>query len=147
VLDDLPLHLDLIAVAMESGSSWTAALTLCGERAPDSALRRAWERVMLEVHAGAEPLEALRGLDQRANLRPISTLVSALRAADKLQMPWSAVLRERARQCAAHRFARAEHRARVAPLKLWAAMLLCLLPCTAVVLAFPVARWLSLLAS
>jgi tight adherence protein C len=143
VLDALPLHLDLIAVAMEAGSSWAAALAICAERAPDGPLRRAWERVGIELHAGAEPLEALRGLDQRMNLRPITTLVSALRAAQKLQMPWAPVLRERARQCAAGRFARAEHRARIAPLKLWAAMLLCLAPCTAVVLAYPLARWLA----
>ena len=146
VLDDLPLHLELIAVAMESGSSWTAALSLCAERVPESPLRHAWERVGLEIHAGAEPIEVLRALDLRMNLRPISTLVSALRAAEKLQIPWAPVLRERARQTAAHRFARAEHRARVAPLKLWAAMLLCLAPCTAVVLAYPVARWLAWIA-
>lgn len=143
VLNDLPLHLDLMAVTMESGSSWAAALAVCIERAPQSALRRAWERVGLDIHAGAEPIEALRDLDQRMNLRSISTLVSALRAAEKLQLPWAPVLRERARQGAATRFARAEHRARVAPLKLWAAMLLCLAPCTAVVLAYPLAQWLA----
>lgn len=143
VLDELPLHLDLIAVALESGSSWAAALALCVDRAPAGPLRRAWERVVLEMHAGAEPLEALRNLDQRLNLRPISTLVSALRAAEKLQMPWAPVLRERARQSAAGRFARAEHRARAAPLKLWAAMLLCLAPCTAAVLAYPLAAGLA----
>jgi tight adherence protein C len=147
VCDDLPLHLDLIAVAMETGSSWAAALALCVERAPEGPLRRAWERVGLEIHAGVEPIEALRALDQRMNLRPITTVVSALRAAEKLQLPWAPVLRERARQNAANRFARAEHRARAAPLKLWAAMWLCLAPCTAVVLAYPVARWLAWVAS
>jgi tight adherence protein C len=54
------------------------------------------------------------------------------------------VLRDRSRQSAASRFARAERRARAAPIKLWAAMLLCLAPCTAVVLAFPLARLLGL---
>ena len=128
---------------MEAGSSWSAALTLCIERAPDGPLRRAWQRVLLEIHAGAEPLDALRALEQRLRLQPLATLVAALRAADKLAMPASAVLRERARHCAAARFARAERRARAAPLKLWAAMLLCLAPCTAVVLAYPLAWTLA----
>lgn len=144
VLDDLPLHLDLLAMALESGCSWSAALVLCTERAPQGVLRRAWQRVILEIHSGVEPVDALRGLEQRLRLTPFATLVSALRAADKLQVPLAAVLRERARQTAAARFARAEHRARAVPLKLWAAMLLCLAPCTALVLAYPLARLLAL---
>jgi tight adherence protein C len=143
ILDELALHLDLLALAMESGSSWSAALVLCTERAPDGPLRRAWARVILEIHAGAEPLEALRNLEQRVRLRPFTTLLSALRAAEKLQQPVAMVLRERARQAAAGRFARAEREARAVPLRLWAAMLLCLLPCTAAVLAFPVADLLA----
>ena len=45
LLDEFTLHLDLIALAMESGSSLTSALHACAERAPDGPLRRAWARV------------------------------------------------------------------------------------------------------
>jgi tight adherence protein C len=144
LLDDLALHLELMALVMESGSSLTAALGTCAERAPDGGLRRAWARVVLDVHAGAELFEALRALDQRLGLRPFSTLVAALRSAERLGIDTAAVLRERARQAAANRFARAERRARAAPLKLWATLMLCLAPCTLVLLAFPVARLLAL---
>src|SRR5919108_3155132 len=65
ILDALPLHLDLMALALEAGGAWPGALTACIERAPDGPLRRAWERVLLEIHAGAEPLEALKQLEQR----------------------------------------------------------------------------------
>jgi tight adherence protein C len=143
ILDELALHLDLIALAMEAGSGWTAALVSCAERTPEGPLRRAWQRVIVEIQAGAEPMEALRGLEQRLRLRPFATLVSAVRAAEKLQQPLAPVLRERARSATAGTFARAEREARVAPLRLWAAMCLCLLPCTALVLAFPVARILA----
>jgi tight adherence protein C len=143
VLDELALHLDLIAVAMESGSTWGAALILCTERAPEGPLSRAWRRVILEIHGGAEPLDALRNLEQRLRLGPFTTLLSALRAAEKLHLPAASVLRDRARSCAASRFARAEREARAAPIKLWAAMLLCLVPCTAMVLAFPLAQLLA----
>jgi tight adherence protein C len=144
VLDDLSLHLDLIALAMESGSSLPAALSICAERAPAGALQRAWGRVILEIHAGAEPLEALRALEQRMGLRPFASLVTAVRAAERLNIEPARIIRERARQSAAHRFARAERLARAAPLKLWAALVLCLAPCTLVVLAFPMARMLAL---
>ncbi|MEJ0084139.1 MAG: type II secretion system F family protein [Pseudomonadota bacterium] len=144
LLDDLALHLDLMALAMEAGSSWTSALGICAERAPDGALRRAWQRVVLEVHAGADPFEALRGLDQRLGLRPVSTLIAALRSAERLGVDTAAILRERARQAAANRFARAERRARAAPLKLWATLMLCIAPCSLVLLAFPMARLLAI---
>jgi tight adherence protein C len=146
LLDELALHFELLAVAMESGSSWSSALALCVERAPDGPLRRAWSLVIREIQGGADPLDALRALDQRLRLQPLTTLVSALRAAEKLRLPAASVLRDRARHCAAARFARAERQARAAPLKLWAAMLLCLAPCSAVVLAYPLSKLLAMLA-
>lgn len=146
LLDELALHFELLAVALESGSSWSSALALCVERAPEGPLRRAWPLVIREIQAGAEPLDALRMLEQRLRLQPLTTLVSALRAAEKLRLPAASVLRDRARHCAAARFARAERQARAAPLKLWAAMLLCLAPCSAVVLAYPLSKLLAMLA-
>jgi tight adherence protein C len=145
VLDDLPLHLDLMALAMESGASLPLALATAAEHGPPGALRRAFEALLLDVHGGIEPLDALRELDQRIGLRSFNTLVTSLRSADRLGMPLAPVLRERATQSAANRFARAERRARAAPLKLWATLVLCIAPCTLVVLAFPVARLLSLI--
>lgn len=142
ISDDLAVHLDLIALAMEAGSSLPAAIAACAERAPEGSLQRAWGRVILEIHAGAEPLEALRGLEQRVGIKPLSSLGAALRSAERLNMDFAQVLRERARQSAAQRFARAEHLARAAPLKLWAALVLAIVPCTFVVLAFPIAQML-----
>jgi tight adherence protein C len=146
VLCDLAPHLDLIALAMESGSSLPAALAICAERAPDGALRRAWPRVILEIHAGAEPLEALRALEQRVNVKALSSLVGALRSAERFGIDAAQVFRERALQSAAQCFAQAERLARAAPLKLWAALVLCIAPCTLMVLAFPLAHMLAMAA-
>jgi len=146
VLDDLALHLDLAALAMEAGSSLPAALAICAERAVPGALQRALSRVSLEIHAGAEPLEALRGLEQRVGLKPLSSLVAALRSAERLNLGLAQVLRERALQSAGYRFARAERLARAAPLKLWAALVLAIAPCTFVVLSLPIARMLARIA-
>lgn len=146
LLDDLPLHLDLIALAMEAGAELPAALSTCAHRTPEGALRRAWARVILEIHAGAEPLEALRALEQRTGLKPLSVLLASLRSAEKFGMPPAQIFRDRARQSAAQRFARAERLARAAPLRLWAALVLAIAPCTFVVLAFPLAKLLALIA-
>lgn len=145
LLDHLPLHLDLMALSLESGGSLSGALALAAEHGPAGALRRALEGVLLEIHSGVEPLEALRSLEQRTRLRSLNVLVTALRSAERLSLPFAPVLRERATQAAANRFARAERRARAAPLKLWATLVLCIAPCTLVVLAFPVAKLLAML--
>jgi tight adherence protein C len=144
LFDDLAVHLDLIALAMDAGCTLPAALAVCAQRAPEGALRRAWARVLIEIHSGVEPIEALRALEQRTGLKPLAVLVTALRSAEKFGIPAAQVFRERARQAAAQRFARAERLARAAPLKLWAALVLCLAPCTMVVVAFPVARMLAI---
>jgi pilus assembly protein TadC len=143
ILDDLALHLDLAALAMEAGSSLSASLAICAERAVPGALQRAFRRLSLEIHAGAEPLEALRALEQRVGIKPLTSLVAALRSAERLNLDMAQVLRDRARQSAGHRFARAEQRARVAPLKLWAALVLAIVPCTFVVLSLPIAHLLA----
>jgi pilus assembly protein TadC len=143
LLDELALHLDLIALAVEAGSSLTSALNACAERAPDGPLRRAWARAVLDIHAGADVHETLREIEQRLALRPFSVAVLALRSAERLGVDAGVVLRERARQAAAGRFARAERLARAAPLKLWATLMLCIAPCTLLVLAVPVAQLLA----
>jgi len=143
ILDESTLHLELLALVLESGGSLTAGLSTCAARAPDGPLRRAIARVVREVAQGAEVHEALRAMDQRLGLRPISLLVTTLRNADRGGFDLGALVRERARQSAAARFARAERQARAAPLKLWATMLLCIAPCTLLVLAWPVAQLLA----
>ena len=144
--DELPLHLDLIALAMENGASLPAALALCAQHAPGGPLRRAWKRVLLDIHSGVESLDALRALEERLGFRLFGNLPAALRSAEKFGIEPAVVVREKARHAAGARFSRAEQLARAAPLKLWATLMLCLAPCTLVVLAFPVAKMLALVA-
>ena len=143
LLDELALHLDLIALVTASGGSLTSAVSICAERAPEGPLRRAWLRAALEMHGGTPVLDALREMEQRLGLRALSILITALRGAEKAGLDAAIVLRDRARQAAASRFARAERQARAAPLKLWATMALCIAPCTPLVLAFPMSRLLT----
>ena len=145
LLDELALHLDLIALALEAGSSLPSALNACAERSPQGPLRNAWAQAVLAIHAGADPHDELRDIEQRFALRPLTTALQALRSAERAGIDAAPVLRERARQSAAARFARAERQARAAPLRLWATLMLCIAPCTLLVLAFPVARLLAIL--
>ena len=145
MVDELALHLDLMALVVESGGSLSAAFGACVERAPEGPLRRAWAGLLVDTCNGVDIHEALKSVDQRLGLRAVSTLVVAVRNCERTGPGLPLVLRERARQAAAGRFARAERLARAAPLKLWATLMLCLAPCTMLVLAFPVADLLAAL--
>jgi tight adherence protein C len=145
IVAELALHLELMALVAESGGSLPAALNACVERAPAGPMRLAWQSALLEICAGAEAHEVLKAMDQRMGIRAVGTLVAAMRSHERAGIPLSVLLRERARQAAAGRFARAERLARAAPLKLWATLMLCLAPCTLLVLAFPVADLLTVL--
>ena len=145
VLDHLTLHLDVMALAVESGSSLPAALALAVEHGPPGALQRAFEGVLVDVHAGTEMLDALRALDQRLQTALVQHAGKRVALRRKARNTARAHPAERATQSAANRFARAERLARAAPLKLWATLVLCIAPCTLVVLAFPIARLLALI--
>ena len=145
IVDELALHLELTALVVESGGGLTAALGACVERAPDGPLRRAWQGVLVETCAGADLHEVLRTVEQRVGVRAVSSLVATLRNCERSGIGLPLLLRDRARQAAAGRFARAERLARAAPLKLWATLMLCLAPCTLLVLAFPMADLLAAL--
>jgi tight adherence protein C len=141
----LPVHVDIIALAVESGGSLVAGITLCVDRTADGPLRRAWLRLLGELREDESPLEALRAMEQRLHLPAFSSLVQALRNAERTGAELAPVLRARARHYAAERFAAAERRARAAPLKLWATLVLCIAPCSLILLAFPAARMLAAL--
>jgi tight adherence protein C len=141
----LPIHVDIIALAVESGGSLAVGIALCVDRTEEGPLRRAWLRLLGELREDDSPLEALRAMERRMHLPAFSSLVQALRNADRTGAELAPVLRARARHYAAERFAAAERRARAAPLKLWATLVLCIAPCSLILLAFPTARMLAAL--
>ncbi|MFO1455784.1 MAG: type II secretion system F family protein [Steroidobacteraceae bacterium] len=139
VLRDLPVYVDMLTLALEAGCALGVALQVATSRTPDSPLRRAFQRVQVDLRAGRSRQDALRALAERLDLAPITALVAALVQADVSGGSLSGVLRSQADQRLNERFARAERLALEAPVKLLAPLILCIFPCTFMVLAFPVA--------
>lgn len=145
VLRDLPVYVDMLTLALEAGCALGVALQVATSRTPDSPLRRAFQRVQVDLRAGRSRQDALRALSERLDLAPVTALVAALVQSDASGGSLSSVLRSQADQRLNERFARAERLALEAPVKLLAPLILCIFPCTFMVLAFPVAlRFLDL---
>ncbi len=138
ILRDLSVYVDMLTLALEAGGALSVALRAATERMPDSALRRAFTRVQNDLRAGRSRAEALRALGERVDTPAVNALVAALVQAESRGGSLSGVLRSQSEQRLGERFARAERLALEAPVKLLAPLILCIFPCTFLVLAFPV---------
>lgn len=138
VIRELPLYVDMLTLALEAGGSLSVALKVATERSPDSVLRRAFIRVQGDLRAGRSRAEALRALGERLDMPAISPLVAALVQADASGGSLAAVLRAQSEQRLNERFARAEKRAMEAPVRMLGPLVLCIFPCTFLILGFPI---------
>lgn len=139
VLRDLPGYLDLLALALEAGCAFGAALQLTVQRSAASALRTGMERVLHEVRAGSPRADALRRLDRRMGVGALGAAVAAIVQAEATGVSLAPVIRAQARRCTQQRFARAEKLAMEAPVKMLGPLILCIFPCTFIVIGFPIA--------
>ncbi len=135
---DLPSYLDLLTVCVEAGATLTAGVNQIIEGAPDSPLRRYFEHVLREVRGGQLRAHAFERVAALYAVPSLSTLAAALGHAESSGMSLGGILRAQGQQRIAERFARAEKLAMQAPVKLLGPLILCIFPCTFVVLAVPI---------
>lgn len=138
VARELPGYVEMLTLALEAGGALSVAMRVATDRARDGALRRGFIRVQGDLRAGRTRAEALRGLAERFEEPAVTTLVAALIQADASGASLAAVLRAQAEQQLNERFNRAEKQALEAPVKMLGPLVLCVFPCTFLVLAFPV---------
>lgn len=138
VLKHLPSFLDMLTLAVESGSNLTVGIGIAVEKSPDSTLRRAFARLLREVRSGRTRIDALRLLEERLDNPPITSLTTALVQAEKTGASVGNVLRAQSTQRTNERFARAEKLAMEAPVKMLGPLILCIFPCTFLVIGFPI---------
>jgi tight adherence protein C len=137
VVRDLPVYVDMLTLALEAGGALSVALKVATERAPDGVLRRAFLRVQGDLRAGRSRGEALQALAERLAVPAVDPLVAALVQAESSGARLASMLRAQADQRLHERFARAEKLALEAPVKMLGPLVLCIFPCTFLVLAFP----------
>jgi tight adherence protein C len=138
VLKNLPNFLDMLTLAIESGCNLTVAINIAVEKTPDNALRRGFARLLREIRSGRNRIDALRMLEERLDDPAVSSLVSTLVQAEKTGASLGSVLRAQSTQRTNERFARAEKLAMEAPVKMLGPLILCIFPCTFVVIGFPI---------
>jgi tight adherence protein C len=139
IIKGLPNFLDMLTLSVESGCNLTVGIGIAVEKSPDTPLRRGFQRLLREIRSGRSRVDALRALENRLDLSAITSLVTAMVQAEKTGASLGAVLRAQSTQRTNERFARAEKMAMEAPVKMLGPLILCIFPCTFIVIGFPIA--------
>lgn len=136
---ELPAFLDLMTVCVEAGATLTSGIRLIVSQAPDGPLRSYFERVLREIRGGRPRAQAFSHVAEVYAAESLTTLADALAHAESSGMSLGQVLRAQAAQRTAERFARAERLAMQAPVKMLGPLILCIFPCTFIVIGVPIA--------
>ena len=142
ILKSLPFFLDIVTMAVEAGMNLSSALGKSVEKLPPGPLLVEINRVLREIRAGKPRTDALRDMAARLNFQAMNRRVSALVQGEMMGSSIGPILRAQSEQRRTERFQRAEKLALEAPVKMLGPLILCIFPCTFIVIAFPIATQL-----
>lgn len=104
----LPYTLDLIALMMAAGATFTEAVDTLIRDNPEEDLNQELRLVQTEIDLGSKRSEALSHLAQRVQLESLRSVVGAVNQAESLGTPLSTILKSQSDMMRMHRHVRAE---------------------------------------
>lgn len=139
MMRELPFLLDLLTLCVEAGLSLPSALQQVAHHAPAGPLRVSLSEAAALERTGMSRPQWLARWAESTDVPGVRSLVLTLAQADRLGMSLGPLLRAQAAQQRSERFLRAEKQALEAPVRMLFPMVLCIFPCTFLVIGFPVA--------
>tara|TARA_R110000850_G_scaffold276757_2_gene419973 strand:- start:9176 stop:10078 length:903 start_codon:yes stop_codon:yes gene_type:complete len=139
MLVDFPFLLDMVTLCVEAGLNLQGALQQASQHGPSGPLLELLRITLAELRTGTPRHEALSSLAHRSGLPEIKQWVQTLEQAEQMGMNLAPVLRAQSDQRRAERFLRAEKMALQAPVKMLFPMVVCIFPCTFLIIGFPIA--------
>jgi len=133
---DLPDALDLLAVSVEAGLGFDAALSRINEHM-EGPLAEEFGLTLSEMRIGESRSEALKRLAERVDAQELSAFTRALVQADQLGTSLGRILRVQAADARLRRQAAAEERAMKAPIKMLFPTVLFIFPAMFLVILGP----------
>lgn len=143
IAQQLPYTLDLVALVMGAGSSFTEAVETLIRDNPDDDLNQELRIVLSEIGFGTTRATALQNLAERIPLESLRSVVGAVVQAEKLGTPLSGILKMQSDMLRMHRSVQAEKIAATASLRILLPSTLILLAVVLVVFAPIILRWVQ----
>ncbi len=139
VIENMPFVVDMLALSVEAGLDFVAAMQKVIEKAPKSALVEEFETLIKETKVGASRAEALRQLSWRIDALPVSSFCATLISADSVGANIGPILKTLAAELRERRSAMIEKKGAQAATKILIPMIFLVLPAVLIVIAAPIA--------
>lgn len=139
IINNMPFAVDMLALSVEAGLDFIAAMTKVIEKAKPSALTHEFETLIREIRIGASRAEALRNMAWRVDLIQISSFCATLIAADSVGASIGPILKSLAVEIRQKRSSEAEKAGATAATKILFPMLFLIVPAVFIMIGAPLA--------
>ncbi|MCR9204711.1 MAG: type II secretion system F family protein [Halobacteriovoraceae bacterium] len=139
VIRNMPFAVDMLALSVEAGLDFIAAMSKVNEKAKPSALTKEFEILMKEIKIGASRAEALRNMSWRIDLIQISSFCATLIAADSVGASIGPILKALSEEIRQKRSSDVEKAGATAATKILFPMLFLIVPAVFIIVAAPLA--------
>lgn len=137
VMRNMPFAVDMLALSVEAGLDFIAAMSKVNEKAKPSALTKEFEILMKEIKIGASRAEALRNMAWRVDLIQISSFCATLIAADSVGASIGPILKALSTEIRQKRSSDVEKAGATAATKILFPMLFLIVPAVFIVVGAP----------
>lgn len=138
VIMSMPFCVDMLALSVEAGLDFVAAMAKVIEKAKVNALTEEFENVIREIKIGASRAEALRNLAWRVDLIQISSFAATLIAADSVGASIGPILKSLAVEIRQKKSAEVEKAGATAATKILFPMMFLIIPSVLLIVFAPI---------
>lgn len=138
VLSNMPFAVDMLALSVEAGLDFIAAMSKVVEKARPSALTEEFSILLKEIKVGASRAEALRNLAWRVDIIQISSFCATLIAADSVGASIGPILKNLSIEIRQKKSSDVEKAGATAATKILFPMLFLIVPAVFIVVAAPI---------
>ncbi len=137
IIRAMPFIVDMLALSVEAGLDFMAAIQRVIEKAPPSPLVEEFETLIKETRIGSSRAEGLRQLGWRVNIIEINSFCATLIAADSVGASIAPILKQLSAELRVKRSSRAEQQGATAATKILIPMIFFILPAVLVAIFAP----------
>ena len=138
IIMNMPFGVDMLALSVEAGLDFIAAMAKVNEKAKANALSDEFEIVIREIRIGASRAEALRNMAWRVDLIQVSSFCATLIAADSVGASIGPILKALALEIRQKKSAEIEKAGATAATKILFPMMFLIIPAVLVVVFSPI---------
>ena len=138
LIENMPFIVDMLALSVEAGLDFMAAIQKVLDKAPPSAMSEEFEILIRETRVGASRAEGLRQLAWRCDCLQISSFTATLIAADAVGASIGPILKNLASEMRQKRSAEAEKKGATAATKILFPMMVLIMPAVGLIIIAPI---------